>query len=125
MASGEVYRKLLLGKLDCNEGMVFEYMVAQMLTASGHKRYFYANPGKREASERMEIDFLIAKNAITNRHHVFPLEVKTGFRHTLSSLRKFMALYQEQLHIPYVIHAGDWNCEDGIIFLPAYMAGLL
>ncbi len=36
-----------------------------------------------------------------------------------------MALYQEQLHIPYVIHAGDWNCEDGIIFLPAYMAGLL
>ena len=72
MASGEVYRKLLLGKLDCNEGMVFEYMVAQMLTASGHKRYFYANPGKREASERMEIDFLIAKNAITNRHHVFP-----------------------------------------------------
>ena len=67
MASGEVYRKLLLGKLECNEGMVFENMVAQMLTASGHKRYFYANPGKREASERMEIDFLIAKNAITNR----------------------------------------------------------
>ena len=125
MASGEACRKLLLGKPEFNEGMVFENMVAQMLTASGHKPYFYANPGKREASERMEIDFLIAKNAITNRHNVSPLEVKTGSRYTLSSLRKFMALYQEQLHIPYVIHAGDWNCEDGIIFLPAYMAGLL
>lgn len=48
MASGKVYRKLLLGKLEFNEGMVFENMVAQMLTASGHKLYFYANPGKEK-----------------------------------------------------------------------------
>jgi len=38
----EVYRKLILGKLEVNEGMLVENIVAQMLRCSGHKLYFFA-----------------------------------------------------------------------------------
>lgn len=31
----------------------------------------------------------------------------------------------EQTHIPYVVHAGDWKEEGGIIYLPLYMPPLL
>jgi len=36
----EVYQKLILGKLEMNEGMIVENIVAQMLVASGHRLYF-------------------------------------------------------------------------------------
>ena len=40
IVTGEVYKKLLPDKLEVNMGMVMENMVAQMLTASGHKALF-------------------------------------------------------------------------------------
>ena len=86
----EIYKKLLLGKLEVNEGMVFENVVAQMLTASGHKLYFYSNSSRENKEERMEIDFLISKKNPTNRHNISPIEVKSGKRYTYSSLGKFM-----------------------------------
>lgn len=55
----ELYRKLMLGKLEFNKGMMVENLVAQMLTATGKKLYYYINQNKEDASERMEIDFLI------------------------------------------------------------------
>ncbi len=61
IVSEEIYRKLLLDKLEVNMGMIMENAVAQMLTANGHKLYFYANSSRDDASSRMEIDFLIAK----------------------------------------------------------------
>ena len=42
IVSEEIYKKLLFGKLEVNEGMIFENIAAQMLTASGHKLYFYS-----------------------------------------------------------------------------------
>ena len=45
--------------------------------------------------------------------------------YTLSSLKKFKTKYAEQLHIPYVLHTGDFKEEDGIVFLPLYMTPLL
>ena len=44
--------------------MVFENVVAQMLTASGHKLYFYSNSSRENKDERMEIDILIAKKIV-------------------------------------------------------------
>lgn len=125
IVSGEVYKKLLLDKLEVNMGMIMENMVAQMLTASGHKLYFYSNPSRSDASSRMEIDFLIAKNQISNRHNISPIEVKSGKNYTLSSLKKFQAKYTNQLYIPYVLHTGDFKAEGGITFLPLYMTLLL
>lgn len=121
----EIYRKLLLDKLEVNMGMVVENVVAQMLVCSGHKLYFYANSDNKEKANRMEIDFLIAQKTILNRHNISPIEVKSSKNYTLSSLRKFMAKYNEQLSIPYVFHSGDFKSEDSITYIPLYMVPLI
>jgi hypothetical protein len=125
IVSEEIYRKLLMDKLEVNMGMVVENVVAQMLVCSGHKLYFYANSDQTNKENRMEIDFLISKKTITNRHNISPIEVKSSRYYTLSSLRKFIAKYDEQLHIPYVIHPGELKTEEGITYIPLYMASLI
>ena len=103
----ELYKKLLFDKLEVNKGMIMENMVAQMLTASGHKLYFYSNCSREDKDSRMEIDFLITKSKISSRHNISPIEVKSGKNYTLTSLRKFMKKYDEQTHIPYVIQTNE------------------
>ena len=125
IVSEEIYKKLLFDKLECNKGMIVENLVAQMLTAAGHKLYFYSNSSRDEVSERMEIDFLIAKSKISSRHNISPIEVKSGKNYTLTSLKKFRNKYAEQTDTPYVLHTGDLKEEDGITYLPLYMTPLL
>lgn len=125
IVSEEIYKKILFDKLEVNMGMIVENMVAQMLVASGHKLYFYSNPSREDKNARMEIDFLIAKDKISNRHNISPIEVKSSTRYTLTSLRKFVTKYKEQTHIPYVIHPNDFKEEDGIVYLPLYMTPML
>ena len=60
IVKAEIYQKLLFGKLEINEGMLIENIVAQMLAASGNSLYFY-NKASNDADERMEIDFLRKK----------------------------------------------------------------
>lgn len=125
IVSEEIYKKLLFDKLECNKGMIVENLVAQMLTAAGHKLYFYSNPSRDEVSERMEIDFLIAKSKISSRHNISPIEVKSGKNYTLTSMKKFRNKYAEQTDTPYVLHTGDLKEADGITYLPLYMTPLL
>ena len=73
----------------------------------------------------MELDFLIAKDSITTRHNISPIEVKSTNRYTLSSLKKCIAKYGSYLATPYVLHTADVKTEDGITYLPLYMAGML
>ena len=122
--SAEIYHKLLFGKLEVNEGMLVENVVAQMLTASGNKLFFYSKASD-VAEERMEIDFLLQKNKVTNCHNIHPIEVKSGTNYTLSSLKKCMKKFGEYMTTPTVIHAGDLKVEDGITYLPLYMTPLL
>ena len=125
IVSEEIYRKLLFDKLEVSKGMIVENIVAQMLAASGHKLYFYSNSSREDKEERMEIDFLIAKSKIGNRHNISPIEVKSSKNYTLTSLRKFIKKFYEQTATPYVLHTGDVKEEDGIVFLPLYMTPLL
>lgn len=125
LVSEEIYKKLLFDKLEVNKGMLVENIVAQMLTAGGHKLYFYSNPSRNDSESRMEIDFLIAKSKINSRHNISPIEVKSGRNYTLTSLRKFMKKYAEQADVPYVLHTKDLKVEEGIVFLPLYMTPLL
>lgn len=124
IVSEEIYKKILFNKLEFNGGMIIENIVAQMLRAAGHKLYFYSNASK-EKEDRMEIDFLIAKPTISNRHNISPIEVKSSKNYTTVSLNKFMNKYKEQLYIPYVIHTNDFKKENGIVYLPIYMTPLL
>lgn len=125
IVSADLYRKLMFDKLEVNEGMLVENIVAQMLRAAGHKLYFFSNSSRTSADDRMEIDFLIAKPVTTSRHNISPIEVKSGQRYTLNSLRKCIAKYGSQLSTPYVLHDKDMKIEDGIVYLPLYMTPLL
>lgn len=119
-----LYAKLLSGNLAINEGMLIENIVAQMLRAAGHKLYFYSKASP-DAEDRMEIDFLLPRHTLSRKHNISPVEVKSGRYTKLSSLRKCLAKYPEHLGTPYVLHDGDVKIEDGIVFLPHYMAPLL
>lgn len=121
----DIYKKILFDKLSFNEGMIMENIVAQMLVASGKKLYFYFNYDKENKDENMEIDFLIAKNKITSKHNISPIEVKSGKNYTYTSLNKFKLKYKDYLYTNYVLHTEDLKEENGIIFLPLYMTCLL
>ena len=122
----EIYKKILLDKLSFNKGMMIENIVAQMLRSAGHSLFFYSNPTRESAEDRMEIDFLITKSGVTSRHNISPIEVKSGQRYTLTSLRKCIKKYDRDLATPYVIHPADLRISDeGITFLPLYMTPLL
>jgi len=121
----EIYRKILFGKLEFNQGMIMENMVAQMLTAHRRQLYFYSQSDRTQAEERMEIDFLLAKSKITNRHNINPIEVKTGNNYTYNSLNKFLAKFRPYIHYPIIIHTNDLQWKNGILYLPVYMTGLL
>jgi predicted AAA+ superfamily ATPase len=125
IVSEELYKKILFDKLEVNLGMIIENAVAQMLVAGGHRLFFYANADRLNKNNRMEIDFLITKPDITSRHNIIPIEVKSGKNYTLTSIRKFREKYREQMYIACVLHDGDIKEEDGILYLPLYMAFLL
>lgn len=121
----ELYLKLALGKLEVNEGMLTENVVAQMLKAAGHELFFFSKNSATNAQDKMEIDFLISKPVITNRHNISPIEVKSGNSYTITSLQKLKAKFAPILAKAYVLHPADLEVKDGITYLPLYMAGLL
>ncbi len=121
----DLYKKLMFGKLEVNAGMLVENIVAQMLKAAGHRLYFFSKSTAVAAGDRMEIDFLIAKAKTTSRHNISPIEVKSGGQYTLTSLKKCIAKYANQLSTPYVLHDKDLKEQDGIVYLPLYMTPLL
>ena len=120
LAKEEIYKKILLDKLEFNNGLIMENAVAQMLAAAGHDLYFYS-----ETEDRMEIDFLLTKNKLTSRKNIIPIEVKSGKRYLTNSLDKYRKKYSQQINKAYVLHDGDLKEEDEVTYLPVYMAGLL
>lgn len=124
IVSSEIYQKLLFDKLEVNEGMLIENIVAQMLTAAGNKLFFYSKSSE-DADNRMEIDFLIQKEKVTSRHNIRPIEVKSSKNYTLSSLTKCMNKFGEYMTTPTVFHAADYKVEEGVTYLPLYMTPLL
>ena len=125
IVANEVYQKILRDKLEFNSGMIIENIVAQMLKSSGYKLFFYSNPSRDDKEERMEIDFLIAKDKVTSRHNIIPIEVKSSTRYTLSSLNKCVRKYGQYLSSPCVVHTADLKISGGITYLPLYMVPLL
>lgn len=121
----EVYERLLHDKLESNMGMVMENIVAQMLIAAGHKLFFYNHIDRKDASNDMEIDFLITKSIITSRKNICPIEVKSSTSFTITSLEKCMSKFNQSIGHAYVLHTGDVQLTDKITYLPLYMTGLL
>ena len=121
----EIYKKILFDKLSFNEGMILENVVAQMLVASSRKLYFFSRNDRKDSSETMEIDFLISSDKVTSKHNIIPIEVKSGERYTFSSIAKLQNKYKDYLAEPIIIHIKDLKEENGILYIPVYMTGML
>lgn len=121
----EVYKKILFDKLSFNEGMILENIVAQMLISSRRNLYFFSKNDRENASDTMEIDFLISDNKITSKHNIIPIEVKSGERYTFSSISKLVTKYNDYIGKPIIIHTKDLKEENDILYIPVYMTGLL
>lgn len=121
--SNQLYRDILFGKLEVNEGMMMENVVAQMLHANGHALYFYSRYSKAEADERMEVDFLIVREE--PRAKVCPIEVKSTKRYATSSLDKFKKKFTSRIGTQYVLHTKNIHVDGSRVFLPLYLAAYL
>ena len=123
----EVYRDILFGKLETNEGMFVENFVAQQLSASGHKLYFYAKRDRENSANTMEIDFLITAkyDDAAGRMRVSPIEVKSAKRYRASSIIKFKKKYGKRVGTRYILHPKPLAIEKDLVRLPLYMAHLL
>lgn len=113
----ELYRAVLFDKLDINEGMIMENVVAQMLRRNGHRLYFYSRSDSKNRQNHMEIDFLI-----TQQKKVCPIEIKSANYRSHASLDKFKAKFSCKIGSSYILYTKDVMIKDNIIHLPLYMA---
>lgn len=120
LMESELYKQILAGKLALNEGMLYENVIAQMLTANGHKLYFYNHYSEEMHRNDMEIDFLLSNNSKL-KYKIYPVEVKSGTRYTIKSLLKFREKYKNRIGECYVIHPKNLVIKEGIICIPPYM----
>lgn len=116
----ELYKAILFDKLNINEGMIMENVVAQMLRSKGHKLYFYSRTDKINRENHMEIDFII-----TEGKKISPIEVKSNNYNSHSSLDKFKNKFSSKIGNSYILYSKDVMIKDGIIHLPFYMAMFL
>lgn len=113
----ELYKAILFDKLNINEGMIMENVVAQMLRSKGHKLYFYSRTDKINRENHMEIDFII-----TEGKKISPIEVKSNNYNSHSSLDKFKNKFSSKIGNSYILYSKDVMIKDGIIHLPFYMS---
>ena len=116
----ELYRAILFDKLNINEGMLMENIVAQMLRRSGHKLYYYSRSDSASRENHMEIDFLITENK-----KISPVEVKSANYRKHSSLDKFRKKFSGKLGTSYILYTKDVMEKEGVWHLPLYMAMFL
>ena len=116
----EVYKQILTDKLSLNEGMLYENLIAQMLTANGHKLFFYSRYSKEKHRNDIEIDFLLSNNSKL-KYKSFPVEVKSGKKYSTKSLSRFKEVYGKRIGGSYIIHPKNLSIKDDIICLPSYM----
>ena len=123
----EVYRDILLGKLEINEGMFTENVVAQQLVASGHGLYFYSKRDREGSAGTMEIDFLVTAgyDNAAGRMRVSPVEVKSTKRYGAKSIKKFKDRFGSRVGVRYILHPKPMSVEGDMVRLPLYMAHLL
>lgn len=116
----EVYKQILAGKLGLNEGMLYENMIAQMLTSNGHRLFFYTHYNEEKRRNDIEIDFIISNNSKT-RYKMYPIEVKSGTNYSVESLLKFREKFKSRIGECYIIHPRNLTVKEDILCIPPYM----
>lgn len=115
-----LYRNILFDKLSINEGMLYENAIMQMLTANGHRPYFYTHYNEDKHRNDIEIDFLITEGGKV-REKIIPIEVKSSSKFSTVSLERFMSKFRNRISSAYVIHPKNLLLKNGIVCIPPYM----
>ncbi len=113
-----IYQKLLNDKLNTNLGYVYENVIAQMLTASGNKLFYYTWP--KDANHNYEIDFLLSRGA-----KLRPIEVKSSGYKSHKSLDVFCEKFSHIVDRRYLIYTKDLQKDGETLLVPAYMTPFL
>lgn len=117
----EVYKQILSGNLGLNEGMLYENVIAQMLTANGHRLFFYTHYNAEKRRNDIEIDFILSNNSKT-KYKMYPIEVKSGTHYSIKSMLRFREKYKDRIGGCYIIHPKNLSLrDDGILCIPPYM----
>jgi len=118
--SDNIYKSLIFDKLGINQGMVIENVIAQMLRARGYDLYFHEfmyHSDVDEKEKKYEIDFIVVKN-----RKICPIEVKSSNYKRHKSFDNFIEKYPIKVEDKYIIYAKDLRFEEGITYIPFYMA---
>ena len=78
-----IYQKLLNDKLKADVGYVYENVMSQILTATGHKLYYHTWPTP-SGKHNYEIDFLLSRKG-----KICPIEVKSSASNVHVSIDEF------------------------------------
>lgn len=122
IASEQLYRSIMNGKLSLNEGMIYENAISQMIASKGHKLYFYTHYSEEKHRNDIEIDFLLSNESKIN-FKIFPMEVKSAKNYTTTSLNSFKKKYSTKIEKSFIIHPKNFSVDDEneIIKIPPYM----
>jgi len=124
ISEGELYKKILNDRLSINEGMFFENLVAQMLTANGHELFFYTHYNEEKHRNDIEVDFILSNGSKTN-YKIEPIEVKSSKNYATVSLDEFKKHFKKRTSMSFVIHPKNLRVDNDKIYIPIYMTFLL
>lgn len=120
----QLYKQIMDGKLSLNQGMLYENLISQIITASGRKLYFYTRYSKEKHRNDIEIDFIISNESKT-KFKITPIEVKSSKNYTTTSLSTFKEIFKKRIDKQIIIHPKNYSEADGVIKIPPYMMYLI
>lgn len=124
LTTNNLYKQIMEDKLSLNEGMIYENMISQMLTAAGKKLFFYTRYSEEKHRNDIEIDFMISNDSKT-KFKIIPIEVKSSKNYTSISLNKFHSSFSRKIAQSYIIHPKNLFVDEKIIRIPPYMLPLI
>lgn len=120
LMDSKLYKQIMDGKLALNEGMLYENMIAQMITAMSKKLYFYTRYSEEKHRNDIEIDFLISNDSKVN-YRINPIEVKSSKNYTTTSLGRFKDMFEKRIETQIIVHPKNFSVYGEIIKIPPYM----
>lgn len=114
-----IYTKLVNDKLPVNLGIVYENIVAQILSANGNKLYYHTFSDTIQ-KRNYEVDFLLVR-----RDKISPIEVKSSSYKAHKSLDIFSEKNSKRINEKIIIYTKDLNIQSHTLYIPIYLTMFL
>lgn len=116
----QLYKQIMDGRLSLNEGMLYENLISQMITAMDKKLYFYTRYNEEKHRNDIEIDFLISNDSKI-KYRINPIEVKSSKNYTTTSLGRFKEVFGKKVEMQIIIHPKNLSFDNEVLKIPPYM----